>query len=89
MNLSSNSFWADMNFGTATGSLSNNVNYYNNKPKHHSIYFSKIVKEREGENIFEALYIFDNYISILELLVSENSKDKILIIEIGDNNIRM
>jgi hypothetical protein len=46
MNLSSNSFWADINFGTVTGSLSNNIN---NKPKHHSIYFSKLVEEREGD----------------------------------------
>ena len=27
MNLSSKSFWADINFGTETGSLSNNINY--------------------------------------------------------------
>ena len=49
MNLFSNSFWADINFGNATGSLSNNINYYNNKPKHHSIYFSNLVEEREGD----------------------------------------
>ena len=44
-NLSSKSFWADINFGTDTGSLSNNINY--NKPNYHSIYFSKLVVERE------------------------------------------
>jgi len=33
MNLSSKRFLADINFVTATGSLSNNINYYN-KPKH-------------------------------------------------------
>jgi hypothetical protein len=71
MNLSSNSFWADINFGKDIGSLSNNINY-NNKPKHHSIYFSKLVEEREGENIFVkySTYLI-LYIDILKLLVRE------------------
>ena len=42
---------ADINFGKEIGSLSNNINY-NNKPKHHSIYFSKLLEEREGDRIY-------------------------------------
>ena len=45
MNLSSKSFWAYINFGTAIGSLSNNINY--NKSNHYSIYLSNLVVERE------------------------------------------
>ena len=65
MSLSSKSFWADINLGKEIGSLSNNINY-NNKLKHHSIYFSKLVAEREGgrKYICKALYIFDNYSDI-------------------------
>jgi hypothetical protein len=45
MNLSSKSFWADINLGKDSVSLSNNnINY--NKLKHHSIYFSNLVLER-------------------------------------------
>jgi hypothetical protein len=64
MNLSSNSFWADINFGTATGSLSNNINY--NKLTYHSIYFSKLGVEREGGREYrcKAFSIFDYYINI-------------------------
>ncbi|HEX2409124.1 MAG TPA: hypothetical protein VHJ38_18125 [Nitrososphaeraceae archaeon] len=50
MNLSSNSFWADINFGTATGSLSNNIKY-NNKPKQYSIYFINLVIEWKREKL--------------------------------------
>ena len=47
MNVFSNSFCADINFGTAIGSLFNNINY--NQSKSHSIYFSKLVEERERD----------------------------------------
>ena len=56
-NLSYKSFWADINFDTAIGSLSNNINY-NNKPKHHSIYFSKLVVERDGDKSLKLLLIW-------------------------------
>ena len=43
INLASNSFWADLNFGTATGSFYNNINYnYQNA----ILFFSKLVEER-------------------------------------------
>ena len=42
----------DINFGTDSILLSNNINYYNNKPKHHSIYFSQLVEERERDRIY-------------------------------------
>ena len=43
---------------TTNASLSNNTNY--NKPKYHYIYFSKLVKEREGSKntICKVYYIF-------------------------------
>ena len=47
LNLYSKSFWADINLGKDIDSFSNNINY--NKPKHHSIYFSNLVVERERE----------------------------------------
>ena len=84
MNLSSKSFGADINFGTAIGSLSNNINY-NNKPKHHSIYCSKLVVEREGENTSLKFGEYSIIIAIFTHCLSNKKGIEAQVIEIVQN----
>ena len=67
-NLSSKSFWADINLGKDSILLSTNINY--KLPNHNSIYFSNLVVERERGKVscFFTPKILRGLLSIIKYL---------------------